>query len=91
MQVKRRSILGLVLIVIITTKIATINAAYNIIVRPAQLTDLPSVLDLDWHVTMEYFKPLYLNNYLQLPIGKDPDYYLTKELINDEYQYQKYR
>ncbi len=56
----------------------------EIVVRPAAMADVPEVLELDRHVTYEYFKPLYVKAYPHLPLGQDPDRFLEPELQQDE-------
>jgi GNAT superfamily N-acetyltransferase len=64
-----------------------VNNSVDIIIRPAILTDIPSAVDLDWCISMEYFKPLYSNYYSHTPIGKDPDYYLKMDCANDKQEF----
>lgn len=58
--------------------------ASDIIIRSAEKDDLPALLDFDHAVSYEYFKPLFVEAYAHLPIGKDPDYFLDKDLETDK-------
>lgn len=56
----------------------------DIIIRPAQESDIPEIIVLDHRVSYEYFKPLYVNAYSHLPLGKNPDYFLNLELEDEK-------
>lgn len=56
----------------------------SIIIRPAQIDELSSILKFDWNVSIEYFKPLFINLYADLPFGLNPEYYLKIDVDHDE-------
>jgi ribosomal protein S18 acetylase RimI-like enzyme len=53
-------------------------------IRLATLDDLADTLQLDHRVSFEFFKPLYQTYYANFPNGKNPDYFLNAELLEDE-------
>ncbi len=59
------------------------NIQTQIIVREAYKDDLKKILQLDHDVSFEYFKPLYQQYYSAYEFGKNPDYYLLKEIEFD--------
>jgi ribosomal protein S18 acetylase RimI-like enzyme len=81
MRLLNYSILGSLLIFFSCDAIDNIA---EIIIRPAILSDIPSALDLDWRIAIEYFKPLFINNYSHTPLGKDPEYFLKLDQDNDQ-------
>lgn len=69
----------LILFLMLTTTI--INASID--VRPAATGELSSILELDYRVTYEFFKPLFIDTYNKLGIKKNVDHDLEEELKSD--------
>lgn len=61
-----------------------VNSNAQIIYRAATNNDIASSLDLDYRVSMEFFKPFFKDNYAHLSLGKDPDHALSLDLENDK-------
>lgn len=61
-----------------------INMHADIEIRFACDKDLPELLILDRVVSYEFFKPLWIAGYSHTVLGKNPDYYLEKDLQLDE-------
>src|SRR5579871_946456 len=59
----------------------------DIVIRPITMADVPATLELNATICQEYFKPMFIKYYTHTPIGKDPDYYLGLDIINDTKQY----
>lgn len=55
----------------------------RVVIRPAQIEDLPAILTLDYDVTFEFFKPLYIQSYSHLIDPAKVDYFLGSEVAND--------
>lgn len=55
----------------------------NIVIRQAKDIDFEAILNLNITLAYEYFKPLFINHYSHLTIGKNPDHYLELELNNN--------
>ncbi len=79
--------LCLLLISVLFNDAFMVDKVSEIIIRQATLSDIPSAIDLDWRVSMEYFKPFYSKKYSHTPIGKDPDYYLKMDCANDKKEF----
>lgn len=62
----------------------SISMAQHIDIRPPNLNELPSVLELDERVTYEFFKPLYTDMYNHLKLNRDVDKDLQEELADDK-------
>ena len=56
----------------------------SIIIRPAQIDELTEILKFDWHVSIEFFKPLFMQYYADLPFGKNAGHYLRVDVDHDE-------
>lgn len=52
-------------------------------IRPATADEIPSILELDYRVTFEFFKPQFINIYNKLGIKNDIDHDLNEELKSD--------
>jgi ribosomal protein S18 acetylase RimI-like enzyme len=76
----------LLLFVIALTNVKGLSCATDarIIIRPGIKADINPALELDRQVTMEYFKMLFTTYYTDLPVAKDPDYYLNMDLNFDK-------
>ena len=53
----------------------------EIIIRQAEISDFDKIMQLDRDVSFEYFKNLYQAYYSSYDFGKNPDYYLEKEIV----------
>lgn len=77
-MVVKKSFLALVFVLV------SLSKANDFVIRPANLADLPEILELDRKITFEFFKPLYLKSYTHLIEPNKVDYFLNKELANDQ-------
>ena len=55
----------------------------NVQIRLANKSDLEPLLQLDYDVSFEYFKPMYQEYYSQFEFGKNPDKFLLDEVRVD--------
>ncbi|MDR3647232.1 MAG: GNAT family N-acetyltransferase [Candidatus Babeliales bacterium] len=67
-----------------------ITYSENIIIRPAIKDDFEKLMIVDKKISYEYFKPIFLKYYSELPFGKDPDQYLELDLKQDEIYFNNY-
>lgn len=63
--------------------ICSVRVMPDIIIRPGIQSDIAPALALDYEIMMEYFKPLFINYYGDMPLGKNPDYYLGLDFQYD--------
>ncbi len=61
----------------------------NCVIQPATAEDLQEIVALDYNVTFEFFKPLYLRSYSHLIDPNKVDYLLNIELVRDEQLFRK--
>lgn len=59
------------------------NFSINFEIRKAYPYELFDILKLDHSVTYNFFKPLYQKAFTHLPLGQNPDYYLSLDLEKD--------
>lgn len=55
----------------------------NVQIRLAGKDDLELLLQLDYEISFEYFKPMYQEHYSQFAFGKNPDKFLMDEVRAD--------
>jgi GNAT superfamily N-acetyltransferase len=60
------------------------------IIRTPSMDELQNIIELDTRVTFEFFEPLYKQHYAHFPLGKNPTYYLNKELKDDMQDFPDY-
>ena len=75
------------ILAIVFSLVALLNSSTALsepaLIRRASHDDIASALELDWRVSVEFFKPLFMHAY-QTTLGKDPDYYIELDMVNDK-------
>lgn len=64
-------------------KTVVVASAHDVIIRPARMQDLQEILALDYRVTFEYFKPVFIKSYAQLIPSEKIDDFLNQDLVYD--------
>lgn len=84
MRVLNRLYFLLIIVLIDHCILANVQHVSAINIRPAISTDIDLSLDLDLRVSIEYFKPMFINKYSHTVLGANPDYYIALDIVNDK-------
>lgn len=59
----------------------------KIIITKATQRDLKKIMELNRHVSVEFFKPIYQKYYTNFDLGQNPDKYIESELAMESKEY----
>ncbi len=88
MELKVKNLIFLIILSVFTLNAEKINSNDICFVAP-RIDQIKEIMEFDYRVSFEFFKPLYLKHYSHFEFGKNPDFYLEEEIKNDESFFEK--